>query len=121
MVPVQIAPVGIAVTPNDKRVYVANRHSRSLSVISTAKNAVIDTIELSGHVPEDVAIVPLARPNSKGDRFFRNRFTAYVALSTANAVSVVDTHTRQVVGNVGVGALPQRPWSASREKASRMC
>jgi YVTN family beta-propeller protein len=41
---VGVNPEGIAVTPSDARVYVANYTSWTVSVIETASNTVIDTI-----------------------------------------------------------------------------
>lgn len=44
-------PVGVSVSPDGSRVYVANSTGASLSVIGTASNLVVETIELSGSSP----------------------------------------------------------------------
>src|SRR5437867_12134778 len=44
-------PVGVAVSPDGSRVYVANSMSASLSVISTSDGRVLDPIELPGSTP----------------------------------------------------------------------
>jgi YVTN family beta-propeller protein len=52
-----LEPVGIAVTPNGASVYVTNSNDRTVSVISTASNTVVDTISV-GTNPSGIAITP---------------------------------------------------------------
>ena len=61
IVPVGIAPLGVAVTPDGKKVYVTNPKSDNVSVIDTATNKVTATVN-SGYTisyPTKVAIGPL--------------------------------------------------------------
>jgi YVTN family beta-propeller protein len=51
------APVGLAVTPDGKHVYVANAADNSVSVIATATGEVSDPIPV-GASPVRVAICP---------------------------------------------------------------
>ncbi|MGH6840381.1 MAG: YncE family protein, partial [Methylocella sp.] len=56
-VPVGTAAESVAVTPDGKRAYVANRDSANVSVIRTATNTVVATIPV-GFTPFSVAIGP---------------------------------------------------------------
>lgn len=89
-------PQGVAVTPDGKRVYVANtgssRPNNTLSVIDTEDDTVVATI-IVGFAPHGVAVTP------DGKR-------VYVANGVAGGVSVIDTTTNTVVATVpGVGAF----------------
>ena len=99
------APVGIAVAPNAKRVFVANRASHSISIINAEANVVIATIGLEA-IPEDVSIIPRIHPRLT-EISFVSRFSLYVAESTANVVTVIDSATRKSIADVLVGAVPQ--------------
>ncbi len=79
-------PLGIAVTPNGKFVYVANFSSSNVSVIATAANAVTATIGVDTN-PVAIAISP------DGTR-------AFVASRANNVVSVIDTATNRVVARI---------------------
>jgi YVTN family beta-propeller protein len=50
-------PVGVAVTPDGSKVYVANRGSRTVSAIATAPNTVVATIDV-GLAPFGIAVTP---------------------------------------------------------------
>lgn len=83
-------PEGLAVTPNGKYVYVANRGSGSVSVISTASNTVKATVTaLSSSY--DVAVTP-------------NGEYAYV--TNGGWVSVISTDSNTVKATVSVGYRP---------------
>lgn len=92
-------PQGIAVTPDGKRVYVANTGASgpndTVSVIETASgtDTVVATIRV-GRAPHGVAVTP------DGKR-------VYVANGT-ESVSVIDTNTNAVVTTIllGLGASP---------------
>jgi len=75
MIPVQIQPLAVAITPNGSFAYVTNSGwvfgSNSVSVIDTASNTVVVTIGV-GSFPVGVAITP-------------NGAFAYVAISTPTA------------------------------------
>src|SRR5256885_2255641 len=83
-IPVGLAPLGVAITPDGTRAYVANG-SNIVSVIDTATNTVVATIPVGVEAgPVGVAITP------DGTR-------AYVANILSNTVSVIDTATNTVV------------------------
>ena len=85
-------PVGVAVTPS--RAYVTNAGSNSVSVIDTATNTLVDTINDIGVRPFGIAV------DAAGTR-------VYVANQTDNSVSVIDVATNSLVGApVSVGAQP---------------
>ena len=86
-----LAPSGIAVTPDGRRVYVTNLNN-TVSVIATATNAVSATISV-GNGPVGVAFTP---DGSK----------AYVANQFDNTVSVIATVSNTVVATINVGPSP---------------
>ncbi len=57
-VPVGIAPNGVAITPDGKFAYVGNEYSSTVSVIDTATNAVVDTVNGVAVAPSGIAITP---------------------------------------------------------------
>lgn len=87
-------PIGIAITPNGKRVYVVNTLDNNVSVIDTAINKVIDTISV-GNEPLLVEITP-------------NGARAYVGNAGDNTISVIDTKSDMVTETIteGVGDFP---------------
>jgi len=98
-VPVGIEPVGVAITPDGTRVYVANegpntspRVGGSVSVIDTSTNAVVATVPVGG-TALGVAVTP------DGTR-------AYVTNPTSGSISVIDTSTNAVVATVPLGGAP---------------
>src|SRR6267143_113531 len=92
MIPVQIQPLGVAITPNGTVAYVANLNSNSVSVISTVTNTVTATIGV-GTGPWGVAITPSGA-------------FAYTANLNSNNVTVIDTATNTVVATVPAGNGP---------------
>ena len=91
---VGLAPSGVAVTPDGKKAYVANRAvSGTVSVIDTATNAVSATITV-GSNPVGVAVKP---DGSK----------VYVASQGRHStLSVIDTATDTVSATIDVGPTP---------------
>ncbi|WP_082232078.1 YncE family protein [Halobacillus massiliensis] len=85
-------PIGIEITPNGRKVYVANQLDGTVSVIDTVNHIVIDTIPL-GNNPVSMRITP------DGTR-------AYVTLSGSNTVAVIDTETNTVTDAIPVGRGP---------------
>jgi len=83
-------PLGIAITPDGTRAYVAN-NSGTISVIDTSANAVIATIP-DTDLPLGVAITP------DGAR-------AYVS-NAAGSISVVDISTNTIITNIPVLDFP---------------
>ena len=86
------SPYGIAVTPDGKKVYVANEDSNTISVINTKTNKVIATVPV-GEKPNGVAVNPTGKK-------------VYVANWNDDTVSVIDTTTNKVITNVTVGSHP---------------
>jgi len=86
------SPYGVAVTPDQQRVYVANANSDNVSVISTATNTVIATIPV-GDEPYGLAVSP---DGSK----------VYVANIGSDNVSVISTATNAVTTTIAVGDQP---------------
>jgi len=55
-IPVGTQPHGVAVTPDGAFAYVSNFYENSASVIDTASNTVVDTVQGVALFPEAVAI-----------------------------------------------------------------
>jgi YVTN family beta-propeller protein len=91
-------PIGVAVTPDGKQVYVTNQgsgHSNTVSVIDAATNTVVATVTV-GNAPNAVAVTP-------------DGAHAYVTDDSGSApghVSVIDTATNTVSAGVTVGTAP---------------
>ncbi len=85
-------PMGISVSPDGSKVYVANDGSFSVSVISTATNTVTGTISV-GTSPFGLSISP------SGNK-------VYAVNSTTNSVSVINTSTNTVSATIPVGIGP---------------
>ena len=99
-------PVGVAVSPDGTRVYVANRASNSVSVIDTATDRVVATVDSGiGLGSKWIAITPDGARAYVNNAFSRNPGT----------VSVIDTTSGMVVGDVEGGAQPE----AHRDCAGR--
>jgi YVTN family beta-propeller protein len=92
-VPAAAGPAAAAPGAGDPwRVYVANTASDSVSVIDTAKHAVIATVRV-GDAPTAVMISP-------------DGTTAHVVNGGDDTVSVIDTFTNTVAGTTKTGADP---------------
>ncbi|MEE1808227.1 IPT/TIG domain-containing protein [Streptomyces sp. BE133] len=91
-IPVGSSPLGMALTPDGGRGYVANQVSNTLSVIDTATNTVTATIAAAGG-----PIFPAVSPD--GTR-------VYVTLADAGTVGVIDTATNTLTATIAVGAGP---------------
>jgi len=87
-------PIGLAITPDGSKLYVANAAfgETTVSVIGTATNTVIATITV-GLTPSDVEISP-------------DGGTAYVSNYEGNSVSVINTATNTVTTTIPVGIGP---------------
>jgi YVTN family beta-propeller protein len=85
-------PVGVAVTPDGAYVYVVNVLVGTVSVIETATNTVVDTVEV-GPGPRAVAITP-------------DGAHAYVTNFFNDTVSVIETATNTVVDTIAVPGGP---------------
>ena len=85
-------PVGIAVNPNAKKVYVANEYSNTVSVLSTEPEKVQDRISV-GVFPYSIDTNPL-----------NNR--VYVTNRGSNTVSVIDGSIDTKLTDITVGKSP---------------
>jgi YVTN family beta-propeller protein len=85
-------PVGIAVNPNTKKVYVANEYSNTVSVLDTETDKVKSTIKV-GVFPYGIDINPL-----------NNR--VYVTNRGSNTVSVIDGSINSKLDDITVGKSP---------------
>ena len=94
-IPVGVAPLGVAMSPDDSLVYVANFSSNTVSVLAAATDTVIATIPV-GNNPYGVAVSP------DGTR-------AYVVNESSDDVTVIDTATSTVIDTIVVGPLPLWP------------
>jgi YVTN family beta-propeller protein len=82
-------PVGVVISPRGDRVYVANGHGNSVSVIDAATYREIATIPV-GRRPWGIHISP------DGSR-------VYTANGISGDVSVIDTRTNKVVATIATG------------------
>ena len=85
-------PVGIAVNPNTKKIYVANEYSNTVSVLDTETDKVQDRINV-GVFPYGIDINPL-----------NNR--VYVTNRGSNTVSVIDGSINSKLDDITVGKSP---------------
>ena len=85
-------PVGIAVNPNMKKVYVANEYSNTVSVLDTETDMVKSSIKV-GIFPYGIDINPL-----------NNR--VYVTNRGSNTVSVIDGSINTKLADIAVGKSP---------------
>lgn len=85
-------PMGIVVSPDDKRIYVANGRGGTVSLIDAATNAVSGTTAV-GQRPWGIAIT------SDGRKL-------YTANGPSNDVSVIDAASMQVIKKIPAGKIP---------------
>ncbi len=84
--------MGLALSPDDKLLYVANGRSKTVSIIDLGTNEVIATFEV-GDRPWGIGV------SSDGKRL-------YTANGPSDDVSVVDTESHEVVAKIAVGETP---------------
>jgi YVTN family beta-propeller protein len=89
IVNVGLDPLGIVVSPDGTKVYVANAGG-TVSVIDTASNNVTATVPV-GNCPYGIAVSP------DGTKVF---------VTSESKVSIVDTSSYNILGTVNVGNLP---------------
>jgi YVTN family beta-propeller protein len=83
---------GVRVSPDGKRVYVAERYSNTVAVIDAGTNSIIKKVPV-GVNPHTVIFAP------DGSR-------AYVSNRADDSVSVIDTNALQVIKTIPVGRWP---------------
>jgi YVTN family beta-propeller protein len=86
-------PVGIAILPDGKKMYVAHGRSKEVKVVDLTTNAVTKSIPLEGERAWWVALTPDAKK-------------LYVTVGRANTVAVISTETDTVLTTIPVGTLP---------------
>jgi YVTN family beta-propeller protein len=93
-------PNALLLTPDQRFLFVANGNSDSVSVINTLRNQVVRTLSLArpgekykGSSPNSLALSPDGQ-------------MLYVTLGGENAVAIVDLNSRQVLGRIPTGWLP---------------
>jgi YVTN family beta-propeller protein len=89
-------PVGLAVSPDGKRIYVANGNANVVSVVDTEKGAVVGRIPV-GKRPWGIAVSNDGR-------------VVYTADGLSDAISVIDAKSGRVIRNVKVG---RQPWGVA--------
>src|SRR5690606_36498185 len=85
-------PMGLALSPDGKRLYVANGRARTVSVIDLETNDVVANVRV-GERPWGIGL-------TSDGKFF------YTANGPSNNVSVIDTESLNVVSTIRVGASP---------------
>ena len=88
-------PIGVAITPDGTKAYVANNYGNTVSVINVATGAASTISTGIGNGPDGVAITP-------------DGTKAYVANSDGNTVSVINVATGSVstISDFAVGLFP---------------
>lgn len=106
-IPVGIQPVGVAVRPDGKEIWVANHVSDSVSVI--------DNDPSNGTFRAVVATIQEFDPTSRSTRFdepvaiaFASNEKAYVSLSSENKIAVVNVNSRRVEKRLNIRAQDPR-------------
>jgi YVTN family beta-propeller protein len=96
-VPVGINPLGVAASPDGKKVYVTNAnygHRGTVSVIDTAINKVTFTVDVGDkYSPCGIAVTPDGKK-------------LYVANRDINGISIIDTATNTVTATIPAGKWP---------------
>jgi YVTN family beta-propeller protein len=88
-IPVPPGPHGIAITPDNRWVYIASDGASTVSVIDSATDRLVENIEV-GKNPHGVAVT-------------RDGKYALVGVYDTDSVAFIDTATRKVIGSVAVG------------------
>ena len=91
-IPVGANPLGVAITPDGKKVYVANRYSNNISVIDTGTNKVIASVK-AGLGPSGVTV------NQAGTKL-------YVTNCEDGTISVIDTNSDTIAATLPAGKWP---------------
>ncbi|HWQ56095.1 MAG TPA: alkaline phosphatase family protein [Bryobacteraceae bacterium] len=99
-IPVGLHPTALAWDQPRGRLYVANSNSDTVSVIDTARNSVIRTIEIQPFPAKAAGIAPTAMALSADGA------DLYVACGGINAVAVVSTAEARVRGTIPTGWYP---------------
>ncbi len=85
-------PMGVAASPDRRRVYVSTGRGGTVVALDAANNAIVDTVAV-GKRPWGIGLTPDGRK-------------LYSANGPSNDVTVVDTETLKVIGRIPVGKAP---------------
>ena len=94
-------PISLLLNKAQTKLYVANAHSETVSVVSTATSAVVNTILLE---PTGAHSLPGVTPTGLGLTPDESRL--YVSLGDFNAIGVVDTASNNLIGYIPAGWYP---------------
>ncbi|MDG2224276.1 MAG: ankyrin repeat domain-containing protein [Rubripirellula sp.] len=106
-VPVGIDPVSIAIRPDGKEVWVSNHISDSVSVIANVPGIATD-LQVIATIQEFDAKKRSTRFDEPVGIAFAGNHKAYVALSSNNAIAVVDVSSRKVTRRLRIPAQDPR-------------
>ena len=84
----------LSISPDGSEVWVGMPVDNKIAVISTAKDAIVETFESGGKQPQRVRFTPDGKD-------------VWVSHVAANTLTVIDAKSRKVVANVSVGKRPQ--------------
>jgi len=93
-------PGFVAVSPNGRQAYIANRNAQVVTVVDTAVNQVTATIPITAGPPQFLAFAPDGRTLY---------VTVYNDAKTVHVVDVLDTATNTVIGTIPQPARPYLP------------
>ena len=93
-------PMGVAVSPDQKRLYVANGRGKTVAVVDVATDSIVGSVEV-GVRPWGIALTADGRK-------------LYSANGPSNDVTVVDTDSLKVIKKIPAGELP---WGVAIGKA----
>ncbi len=94
-------PISLLLNKAQTKLYVANAHSETVSVVSTATNTVASTILLQ---PTGARSLPGVTPTGLG--LTQDESRLYVSLGDLNAIGVVDTAANALIGYIPAGWYP---------------
>lgn len=97
---VEKSPAFVAVSPDGKHVYTANRDAQVVTVLDTATNQVIATIPITAGPPQFLTFAP------DGHRLY---VTLFNDERTIHAIAVLDTGSNTVVATIPQSARPYLP------------
>ncbi|HJY85792.1 MAG TPA: beta-propeller fold lactonase family protein [Candidatus Acidoferrales bacterium] len=92
-IPTGAGAEGIAISPDGRQVWVANRAANTLSVMDTASDKVVASLESGGRMPIRV-------------KFTLDGKQVWVSNARSNAVAVFDASSRHLLATIAVGAVP---------------
>ncbi|GAA4549730.1 Hsp70 family protein [Pseudonocardia xishanensis] len=96
-IPAGTTPGYIAISPNGRLAYVANRNAGVVTVLDTSVDTVIATIPVQAGPPQYLAFAP------DGKRVYVSIFND---ARTVNVVGVLDTSTNSILSTIPVGTRP---------------